>query len=111
MGFPPRRSIVLEEDRLAGRATFAGGFEEGDTVLGQNHVTRLPALALSDGNRSDIGVEIGNDQPRKLAIAGAGLQRGAHERTELRVASLKKPPALVHTEIARTGRVGALERV
>src|SRR6476646_4185980 len=64
----------------------AGGVlsKECGTFLGQDDVTGLAGLAPTDGDRAGVRVEVLHLKPRQLAVAGTGLERGAHQRAEIR---------------------------
>src|SRR5262249_41436267 len=57
------------------------------------------------------GVEMeGVQPPDQLAVAAAGLQGGAHQRAEARLAGVDQPPGLGDGEVAHACRVDLLER-
>ena len=54
-------------------------------LVRQHHMARLAALALPDGQRIGIGIEVAHFQLRKLAVAAAGFQPSAHQRAKFRL--------------------------
>src|SRR4029077_16072565 len=65
--------------------------EECRALVGQNDMTNLAGLAPTDGNRAGVRVEVLHLEPHQLAVAGAGLERGAHQRPEIRIAGVDQP--------------------
>ncbi len=74
--------------------------EEGCAFIRQHHMARRARLALSDADRPRIGVEVGNFQPRQLAITAARLQRRAEQRAEVRIGSIDEACRFRHRQIA-----------
>src|SRR5690349_15753832 len=80
-------------------------FEERPAFIRQDDVTRLSRLALPDGYRPNVRVEISDRQAAQLAIASARLQRGLHQRSKLSVACIDEPLCLSDCQIAKARAV------
>src|SRR4051812_23697505 len=90
------------EHQIAGAASGSKALEEPLPLGRQDDVAALPALAHPDGNRASIGVEVADDEPRKLPVTATCVQRGFHKEPKVSLSSVQKPPRLFNGEIARS---------
>ena len=74
-------------------ASAAGGerVKERNTLVRQHDVARLARLRQPDKQRSQIRIEIADEQARELLIATARQQRGLDELPEIRVGGIYQP--------------------
>jgi len=74
-------------------------------------VTHLPAFARADGERSDIGIVVGDLEPAELAVAAAGEKGGVDKIAEGTVAAAEQARDLVGREITDDRRIDRSERL
>src|SRR5262245_34364646 len=79
--------------------------EQLGRLAGEGYVACLPALALANRQRPDVGVVVGDLEPAELAVAAAGEERGVHQVAEGVLAGVQQPPDLVARQVADDRRV------
>ena len=76
MRFPPPLAVRALKHQGIARLSHCEPTKKDDPVIGQNDVTRLPALGSPDHNRAGFAIEIIHAKRGELAIAASRKQRG-----------------------------------
>src|SRR5204863_1431612 len=74
--------------------------EERYAFIAQFNVARLAALALTNGDRAGIGIEIAGHQPAQFAVSRASHKRGLNEQPKVRIRSVDQSLRFGDSEIA-----------
>ena len=121
-------AVAIADERAAGRLGIGIVHQEGSLVpqltvaenifagrqptgfLGQVDVPVVAAFALADMQRSAVRVEIGDLEPGKLLIAGAGEQGSLDQDPKFRVRGVDQALRLGDRQVTDAGHVDVLKR-
>ena len=95
MRFPPQLSIRSLKHQGIARFSHCKPAKKDDPVIGQNDVTRLPALGSPDHNRAGFAIEIIHAKRGELAIAASRKQRGLDHLSQAWICRVDQATCLV----------------
>jgi hypothetical protein len=106
--FPPA-TVVASKQQITRRSSGAKAIHEVRCLAGQRDMAHAPALGLSDRERLDVWILVGNLEPGELAVAAAREQGRVDEVPEGALTTIEQARDLPLRQITDNGSIDGLE--